>query len=94
MTTRVVNCKGGNRNFDVYIGRRTWPIPENSKWRNPYSARKYGREEAIEMYREYIMNKPELLSLILIELKDKTLGCWCKPAACHGDVLVELADKK
>ena len=28
MTTRVVNCKGGNRNFDVYIGRRTWPIPE------------------------------------------------------------------
>jgi hypothetical protein len=38
MTTRVVNCKGGNRNFDVYIGRRTWPIPENSKWRNPYSA--------------------------------------------------------
>ena len=52
MTTRVVNCKGGNRNFDVYIGRQTWPIPENSKWRNPYSAKKYGREKAIEMYRE------------------------------------------
>jgi hypothetical protein len=54
---------------------------------------KYGREKAIEMYREYIMNKPELLELIPTELKDKTLGCWCKPKACHGDVLVKLADK-
>jgi hypothetical protein len=45
------------------------------------------------MYKEYIMNKPELLKLIPIELKDKTLGCWCKPLPCHGDVLVELADK-
>jgi hypothetical protein len=35
-------------------------------------------------------------------LKDKTLGCWCveKPIdyvrndkACHGEVLIELADK-
>jgi hypothetical protein len=93
MTTRVVNCKGGNGNFDVYIGRRTWPIPENSKWRNPYSAIKYGREKAIEMYREYIMNKPELLALIHTELKDKRLGCWCAPLSYHGDVLVELADK-
>lgn len=24
------------------------------------------------------------------EFKDKTLACWCKPKACHGDVLVEL----
>ena len=92
MTTRVVNCKGGNRNFDVYIGRRTWPIPENSKWRNPYSAIKYGREKAIEMYRGYVMNKPELLELIPTELKDKRLGCWCAPLSCHGDVLVKIAD--
>ena len=49
--------------------------------------------KAIEMYREYIMNKPELLALIPTEFKDKTLGCWCKPKACHGDVLVELVDK-
>jgi hypothetical protein len=54
---------------------------------------KYGRKKAIEMYREYIMNKQELLSLIPTELKDKTLGCWSKPAKCHGDILAELADK-
>jgi hypothetical protein len=27
------------------------------------------------------------------ELKGKILGCWCKPKPCHGDILVELADK-
>ena len=25
----------------------------------------------------------------LIELEDKTLVCFCKPLACHGDVLVK-----
>jgi len=24
------------------------------------------------------------------ELKGKTLGLWCKPKQCHGDVLLEL----
>jgi hypothetical protein len=22
----------------------------------------------------------------------KKLGCWCRPKACHGDVLIELAE--
>ncbi|MBA3285144.1 MAG: DUF4326 domain-containing protein, partial [Nitrosopumilus sp.] len=26
------------------------------------------------------------------ELRGKTLGCWCRPDACHGDLLAELAD--
>jgi hypothetical protein len=27
-----------------------------------------------------------------LELKGKTLGCFCKPLACHGDVLAYIAD--
>ena len=50
------------------------------------------RDKVIRQYREWIMNKPELLELIPIELKGKTLGCSCNPKPCHGDVLVELAD--
>ena len=89
--TKVVHCK--KEAYDVYIGRP-------SKWGNPYS-HKPGtkaeiqvatREEAITKYREWILNKPELLAA-LHELRGKVLGCWCKPAACHGDVLAELADK-
>lgn len=27
-----------------------------------------------------------------MELEGKNLGCWCKPEACHGDILVELIE--
>lgn len=30
--------------------------------------------------------------LLPTKLKDKVLGCWCKPLSCHGDVLVELIE--
>jgi hypothetical protein len=33
-----------------------------------------------------------LMAQLPSELKGKKLGCWCKPNACHGDVLAELAD--
>ena len=106
MTTRIVNVRNYKPYSKywtnpptspyVYIGRNVrFQIPFKSQWHNPYTAGKEipgSREKAIHQYREYILNKPELLRLIPIELKDKTLGCWCKPNKCHGDVLVELAD--
>ena len=79
---RIVHCK--KERFDIYIGRP-------SKWGNPFEIGKDGsREEVIAKYYDYIMLKPELLAA-LPELKDKVLGCWCSPLACHGDVLAELA---
>ena len=42
------------------------------------------------MYKEISLTN--LNCLIPIELKDKVLGCWCKPLACHGDVLADIAD--
>lgn len=88
---KVVHCK--KERYDVYIGRP-------SKWGNPYSHKEgtqarfkvATREEAINKYREYILNKPELLE-DLCELKGKTLGCWCAPKLCHGDILVELVEE-
>lgn len=85
---KVVHCKKAKH--DVYIGRP-------SKWGNPYSHKEgtlaqykvATREEAIEKYAEWIKDQPDLLK-DLPELKDKILGCWCAPKACHGDVLVEL----
>jgi hypothetical protein len=97
MTTRVINIKS-RESFDVYIGNRIRFHPQRypqTKWGNPYAKdlKKLGRNKVIKMYKEYIMNKPELLKLIPAELKDKRLGCWCKPEACHGDILAELTDK-
>jgi len=91
LTTTVVHCKKDK--YDVYIGRP-------SKWGNPFSHKegtlaKYKvntRKEAIDKYREWIITQ-SLLLRDLYELKNKVLGCWCKPLDCHGDVLAELANK-
>lgn len=32
--------------------------------------------------------------VVLDELKDKILGCWCAPKLCHGHVLVELINER
>jgi len=80
--TVVVNCRRDD--YDVFIGRP-------SIWGNPYRIGRHGtREEVIEMYRQYLIEHPYLLELAREQLKGMILGCYCKPAACHGDVLVEL----
>ena len=98
--TRVVRMKRRKgvvvQDCDVYIGRQQgmggWNL-RKSKWHNPFKVKDYGgsAEKVVELYREYIKTQPELLASIG-ELKGKTLGCWCKPGVCHGDVLAELAD--
>ena len=72
----------------VYIGRACHYVGVSaSAWANPYSVKKYGREEALRLYKTYVQ---ENLIDRLEELRDKTLGCWCSPEKCHGDVLLEL----
>lgn len=91
MKTRIVHCKKAP--YDVYIGRP-------SEWGNPFSHQEGTlaefkvptREDAIAAYEVYLKTKPDLLAK-LPDLKGKTLGCWCKPAPCHGDVLARLADE-
>jgi len=83
MKTTVVNRH--KEQFDVYIGR-------GSKWGNPFVIGRDGnREQVIEIYRQWIKGQHKLLA-DLHELKGKRLGCYCKPKACHGDVLVELVE--
>lgn len=93
MSTRVVNKY--KEKYDIYIGR-------GSKWGNDFS-HKQGtlatqlvetREQAVDNYRDWILHgEGQYLLKDLHELKGKTLGCFCKPKVCHGDVLAELADK-
>jgi hypothetical protein len=84
----------------VYIGRyMPHLIPINSKWRNPFKLddrtpdKIKERQRVIIEFREYLINQHELLKEVSLELKDKTLGCWCKPLPCHGDILAEIADR-
>lgn len=70
----------------VFIGRP-------SKWGNPYIIGVDGnREECIRRYESFLTGN-KLLMQSLPELAGKTLGCFCKPKACHGDVLVQFVKK-
>lgn len=84
---RVVHCK--REKFDVYIGR---PGP----WGNPFTlVNEAGRAEVIEKYRTWLLAELEagrIKKEDVISLRGQTLGCWCAPRACHGDVLLEVAD--
>jgi hypothetical protein len=99
--TTVINIKDcedfdpRNNPNDVYIGRfhtSQYGFFPKSKWHNPFAEADYDRNTAVQAYRKYIHERPELLSA-LPELEGKCLGCWCKPLPCHGDVLIELLNK-
>jgi hypothetical protein len=85
--------------FDVYIGRP-------SLFGNPFEIDTHGsRDEVIDKYKSWLLNgisfgnlkasedKRRSILASLFTLRDKVLGCWCSPLACHGDVLVELSDR-
>lgn len=84
----VVHCKKAK--YDIYIGRP-------SKWGNPFVIGKDGtRQQVIDKYREWIidrLNSGIVTKDELAALRGKTLGCWCAPAPCHGDVLLELSEQ-
>lgn len=94
---KVVNIKNYNGDDYIYVGRP-------SKWGNPYSSkdsnlaeRVTSREEAIKKYKSYILENLNLVDDLIEELNDKSLtkiGCWCKPASCHADILAELINER
>ncbi len=69
----------------VYIGRP-------SKWGNPFVIGRDGtRDQVVAKYRAHLLGNAALMAA-LPEQRGKNLVCWCAPLACHGDVLLELAN--
>lgn len=83
---KVLNKRtSGDPVGSVYIGRP-------SKWGNPFQISMIQtRKEAIARYEKFLLKSP--LMNDLHELRGKDLVCWCAPQACHGDVLLKLANK-
>lgn len=84
---RVLNkYRDGVPSGAVYIGRP-------SKWGNPFVIGRDGdRDEVIAKYRAWLLARPALMADVRRELAGKNLVCFCSPKACHGDVLVEVAN--
>ncbi len=71
----------------VYIGRGT-------PWENLFVIGVDGdRDTVVRLHREWVNRKPELIQKIKKELRGKDLVCSCKPLACHGDILLEIANE-
>lgn len=90
--TTVVNIR--NAAYDVYIGRAG--RGESGYFGNPFRLQAgESRGNTIERYRKYfntrIAEDTEFKAHIL-GLRGKTLGCFCKPHACHGDVIAEYVN--
>lgn len=70
----------------IYIGR-----PSN--WGNPFVI-EVGRTraEAVAMFETYLLSQPDLIDSVREELRGKDLVCFCAPHACHGDVLLRIAN--
>ena len=72
----------------VYIGRP-------SKWGNPFVIGPDGtREDVILKYKVLLKKRHDLVRDAKKELRGKDLVCSCAPNACHGDVLLEIANSK
>jgi len=92
--TKLVNLN--KEPYDIYIGRGSkWGCPFTIIKDRPTLAKEIvdSKEEALAKYKEYVLASPELMEA-LDELEGKTLGCFCKPDKCHGDVLLVLLGQK
>ncbi|MGI8841394.1 MAG: DUF4326 domain-containing protein [Caulobacteraceae bacterium] len=83
---KVLNKRGvGIPGSAIYIGR-------GSQWGNPFKIGQDGdRVTVIAKHGAWLRNQHLLLRQIG-DLRGKDLVCFCAPAACHGDLLLRLAN--
>lgn len=88
---KIVNLR--HDPYDLYIGRenKTYGLQE-SKWHNPFRTVDYPLEDVLRLYEQHVRDSG--LYDDLDELEGLTLGCWCKPQRCHGDVLIALYNER
>ena len=85
--------------YHVYCGRRVQHVAAtyDSPFRNDVpGVTRMTQDMAVSAFEQRFRAKlaadPELVTR-LIGLQGKTLGCWCKPKACHCDVVLKLSDE-
>ncbi len=65
---------------------------------NPFTIGSDGdRDEVIEQYRIYAENRVKTddgFAMAVMSCRDKVLVCFCKPQACHGDVLKSMVESQ
>ena len=94
---QVVNKRGHRPTpKGVYIGR---PSPLGNPFSHlPGTLAQYQvatRDDAVSNYERWLVLKikardPQVLAALRRIKDDSILVCWCKPASCHGDIIMKL----
>jgi hypothetical protein len=100
--TKVVNLYKAK--YTVYIGRPGKGKP-NSIFGNPIALNRVCPEcdaihtakgSTLKCYEKYLVRRltqEPMFRAAVKALQGETLGCFCKPNPCHGDVLAKYAHK-
>lgn len=92
--TRVINIKKDTKYKGFTSNEKYEYIGRGSYWGNPYSMYEDGddRDEVIRKFKyDFDFEKfPNKNKSEVYKLAGKRLGCFCKPEACHGDVLADF----
>ena len=93
--TKVVNIED-NRHA-IYIGKKT-KERDKSYFASPFSfSPNEDRELTLKKYSDYFYYRIEIDSIFLgeiMKLKNRIIGCTCKPLACHGDIIANFLDNE
>ena len=99
--TQVVNIRQHPLLVTVYIGRAGrghdgyFGNPVVIGQPCPECGAKHGRDDTLLCFARYAKKRidadPEYRSRVAA-LIGETLGCFCSPLPCHGDILARLAD--
>lgn len=92
--TLLINRRDKKR-YDFYIGRgTTFGNPHTIGYCNLCN-KTHDRKDCVDTYKIYFYNRLLTDSSFhdkVLSLKGQTLGCWCKPKLCHGDIIIEYLE--
>lgn len=101
MKTKLINYRTYNqiakqsRSSALDMSKVT-PIDRRSDFGNPYKIdSKCTREQSIKAYRGYFewrIKTDAWWRGEIEKLVGKTLGCWCTPLPCHGDIIIKYLE--
>lgn len=85
--------------FNRFEGKRLPPgaklVTRGSRWGNPFPVSEKtvaGHAAAVELFRQYLRERPELVAKVRRYLAGHSLACTCPIGwPCHGDVLLRVA---
>jgi hypothetical protein len=94
MTTIVINIKDPAQRIAHDYAKLGVSIGRGGPWGNPFPiALHQNRPACVSRFEKWVRSKPDMIARIKRELKGRVLGCYCKPLACHGDVLAIIAEE-